>query len=252
MSKADRVRALFRTAADFGASESERQTADRFAWDLLRKDETLIEEIAQAILTEASEQEREPEWPSPVFFSVWAATQQAKAAKAAEARAAAAAAAAASAKAAAAAAAARRERLEDEAAMAAAAAAARRQRPREPGRARGPRVGGTHPAPGVPFPPVPPENDRWERIKNVASEWLGDTLQQVAEGFTLVERINEEVVVGASNTRKTVTVKVTFPVELAREVFEETGSLEEFSRLIGVKVGEDLALAFKQADWGED
>jgi len=231
MSKADKVRALFRTAANFGATENERQVAERFAWDLLRKDETLIEEIAQAVLLEAQEQGREPEWPSPVFFDVWSRTQQAKTAQASEARRQA------------------RDQRTNAAAAAAAAAAAQAAQARAAGAPT------SAPPPYVPpiYPPpppaTPPTNDRWEKLKNVAAEWLGDALNEVADGLSIIEQINEEVSVNISNTHKTVTVKITFPVYLAQEIYDEQGTLAEFSRLVGVKVGEDLAQAFKDSGY---
>lgn len=231
MSKADKVRALFRTAANAASAENERQIAERFAWDLLRKDETLIEEIAQAVLQEARDQGREPEWPSPLFFDVWSRTQQAKAAQAAEAR--------------------RQEQArkqaEAEARVQAAIRAAREAREAEARAA----AAGLGPPPGAPPPPPAPGvgGNRWERLKNVAAELLGDTLDGIADGLSLVDQINEEVNVRISDTRKTITVKVTFPVELAADVYEEQGDLEEFSRLVGVKVGADLAQAFRDSGY---
>jgi hypothetical protein len=248
MSKAEKVRALFRTAADFGATENERQVAERFAWELLRKDESLIQEIAASVLQEAQDQGREPQWPSPLFFDVWTRTQQAKAAQASEARRQEQERKQAGARARAQAAAdARAAGLRAAAAAAAASAAA----------AAGPPPGWVPPGlpPGPPpgwVPPgwaPPPAENRWERLKNVAAEWIGDTLEEVADGLNLVEQINEEVNVRISDTSKTVTVKVTFPVELVREIYEEHGNLDEFSRLVGVKMGEDLAQAFRDSGY---
>jgi hypothetical protein len=116
------------------------------------------------------------------------------------------------------------------------------------------------PPPGWAPPPSPPPPAQagtgWERLRNVASEWLGDTLSgladEVADGLSLVAQVEEKVKVNISNTRRTITVKVNFPMEVANDVLLEQGSLDEFSRLVGVKVGAELAQAFRDAEYGDD
>jgi hypothetical protein len=81
-------------------------------------------------------------------------------------------------------------------------------------------------------------------------DWFTETVDQVTRGLSLVDVIDEEVNVEITSNTRTVHVKIQIPIDSALGVAEETGgSLQEYARLIGHRVGQDLAKAFEDSGY---
>ena len=89
--------------------------------------------------------------------------------------------------------------------------------------------------------------DTW---KDKLRDWFTDTVEQVSRGLSVVEIIDEDVAVEITSNTRTIHVKVKIPWESAEEVADQMGgSLEEYARLVGLRVGRDLAEAFESLDY---
>lgn len=89
--------------------------------------------------------------------------------------------------------------------------------------------------------------DTW---KDKLREWFTDTVDQVTRGLSIVDVIDEDVEVEITSNTKTIHVKIKIPVDSALEVAEETGgSLQEYARLVGMRVGRELAEAFADSGY---
>jgi hypothetical protein len=89
--------------------------------------------------------------------------------------------------------------------------------------------------------------DTW---KDKLREWFTDTVDQVTRGLSLVDVIDEDVEVEITSNTRTVHVKIKIPIDSALEVADETGgSLQEYARLIGMRVGRELSEAFAESGY---
>ncbi len=69
-------------------------------------------------------------------------------------------------------------------------------------------------------------------------------------GFALSELISEVVDLEIESNTRTVHIKASFPIESAYEAAEMTGgSLDEYARLVGAKIGSELAAAFRASGY---
>jgi len=75
-------------------------------------------------------------------------------------------------------------------------------------------------------------------------------LDEVTLGFALSELISEVVDLEIESNTRTVHIKASFPIESAYEAAEMTGgSLDEYARLVGAKIGSELAAAFRASGY---
>tara|TARA_R100000664_G_C2686636_1_gene92405 strand:+ start:195 stop:695 length:501 start_codon:yes stop_codon:yes gene_type:complete len=89
-----------------------------------------------------------------------------------------------------------------------------------------------------------------ETWRDKLRDWFTETVDQVTRGLSLVDVIDEEVDVEITSNTRTVHVKIRIPIDSALDVAEETGgSLQEYARLIGHRVGRDLAKAFEDSGY---
>jgi|TARA_R110000751_G_scaffold242355_3_gene342759 hypothetical protein len=89
--------------------------------------------------------------------------------------------------------------------------------------------------------------DTW---RDKLREWLTETVEQVTRGLSIVEVVDEDVDVEITSNTRTVHIKIKIPVDSALDVAEETGgSLQEYARLVGLRVGRELAGAFEDSGY---
>lgn len=105
-----------------------------------------------------------------------------------------------------------------------------------------------HPEPpkGPPRQEGPPKSD-W---KGTLRDWFTETVGQVSRGLSLSDRIDDDVIVEIHANKRTVHVHVKIPLEDALDAADDAGgSLQEYARLIGLKVGQELAQAFEDSGY---
>jgi len=75
-------------------------------------------------------------------------------------------------------------------------------------------------------------------------------LDEVTLGFALSELVNDVIDLEIDSNSRTVHIKVSLPIESAYEAAEMTGgSLDEYARLVGTKIGNELAAAFRASGY---
>jgi len=75
-------------------------------------------------------------------------------------------------------------------------------------------------------------------------------LDEVTLGFALSELVSEVIDLEIESNTRTVHIKVSLPIESAYEAAEMSGgSLDEYARLVGAKIGNELAAAFRASGY---
>jgi hypothetical protein len=75
-------------------------------------------------------------------------------------------------------------------------------------------------------------------------------VEQVSEGLSITNVVQRQVKITIESDAKTVKISIKIPVDVALQVAEDSGgSLGEFSRLIGVRLGNELAQAFAKSGY---
>ena len=130
--------------------------------------------------------------------------------------------------------------------------------PREPedpsGRApkppRKPRAPRPSPPPEPTAPPEPPREETPLNWRQRVGQFLQDVVEQVSEGLSITNVVQRQVKITIESDAKTVKISIKIPVDVALQVAEDSGgSLGEFSRLIGVRLGNELAQAFAKSGY---
>jgi len=81
-------------------------------------------------------------------------------------------------------------------------------------------------------------------------QFIQDVVEQVSEGLTITNVVQRRVKISIEANEKTINVSIKIPVSVALEVAENSGgSLGEFSRLVGVRLGNELAKAFEASGY---
>lgn len=135
-----------------------------------------------------------------------------------------------------------RERMEREhpnIRRAASQAAQREQAPREP--VPGPYDTGSYgpPRPRAAEPPPEPDRPRWgDRLRS----FVQTAMDEVGASFTLSDMVRQDTEVEIRSNTRTLHIHVRIPLDgLTRAAEFSGGSLEEYSRMVGVLVGSRLA-----------
>lgn len=120
---------------------------------------------------------------------------------------------------------------------------------------RKPRPPRPAPDPTPPPPPPPPTSapDMGETPLNWrqrVGQFLQDVVDQVSEGLSITNIVQRQVKITIDSDPKVVKISIKIPVDVALQVAEDSGgSLGEFSRLIGVRLGNELAQAFAKSGY---
>jgi len=81
-------------------------------------------------------------------------------------------------------------------------------------------------------------------------EWFRDTVSQVARGLSQADRIEEDVITDIRFDPERIVIITTIPMQSAMESAEDTGgSLQEYARLVGLRVGRDLSDLFEESGY---
>jgi hypothetical protein len=121
------------------------------------------------------------------------------------------------------------------------------QGPRAP---RKPRAARPPPSPEpVPAPEQPGEEPSLNWRQKVG-QFLQDVVDQVSEGLSITNVVQRQVKITIESDAKTVKISIKIPINVALQVAEDSGgSLGEFSRLVGVRLGSELAQAFAKSGY---
>ena len=99
----------------------------------------------------------------------------------------------------------------------------------------------------TPEPPWDIDQPNQRDWKDNLRDWLKDTVSQVVTGLSQADKIEQDITTDFNVTDSFITIQVEIPVESALEASQHfSGSLEEYARLIGLRVGRDLTDYFEE------
>jgi acyl CoA:acetate/3-ketoacid CoA transferase len=112
---------------------------------------------------------------------------------------------------------------------------------------RRPRTYRVEPEPAEPAESPETQTPNWRKK---FGQFIQDVVEQVSEGLSITNVVQRRVKITIEADQKTVNVSIKIPVSVALEVAENSGgSLGEFSRLVGVRLGNELAKAFEESGY---